>query len=72
MRCRGYCPRAIRSLRVIAEENGDMERDYAYTIGRAMAIWQAPNGSGPSARAAPYPACRRASFHHESVPVIRQ
>lgn len=30
---------------VIAEENGDMERDYAYTIGRAMGDLQSQNGS---------------------------
>lgn len=33
----GYCSsRHSLSSCVIAEENGDMERDYAYTIGRAM------------------------------------
>lgn len=39
----GYCStRHSLSSCVIAEENGDMERDYAYTIGRAMADLQAP------------------------------
>ncbi|MCG2985772.1 metallopeptidase TldD-related protein, partial [Escherichia coli] len=31
---------------VIAEENGDMERDYAYTIGRAMSDLQTPEWVG--------------------------
>jgi len=31
---------------VIAEENGDMERDYAYTIGRAMGDLASPEWVG--------------------------
>ncbi|ONF75069.1 metalloprotease PmbA [Salmonella enterica subsp. enterica serovar Typhimurium] len=43
----GYCStRHSLSSCVIAEENGDMERDYAYTIGRAMADLQAPEWVG--------------------------
>ncbi|SQI27592.1 peptidase PmbA [Salmonella enterica subsp. arizonae] len=58
----GYCStRHSLSSCVIAEENGDMERDYAYTIGRAMADLQAPEWVGPSARVARYPAWRRVS-----------
>ena len=33
-------------LGLIAEENGDMERDYAYTIGRAMSDLQTPEWVG--------------------------
>lgn len=43
----GYCStRHSLSSCVIAEENGDMERDYAYTIGRAMSDLQTPEWVG--------------------------
>ncbi|CAO97980.1 metalloprotease PmbA [Erwinia tasmaniensis] len=43
----GYCSsRHSLSSCVIAEENGDMERDYAYTIGRAMEDLQSPEYVG--------------------------
>ncbi|MDU4171773.1 MAG: metalloprotease PmbA [Citrobacter freundii] len=43
----GYCStRHSLSSCVIAEENGDMERDYAYTIGRAMGDLQTPEWVG--------------------------
>jgi len=43
----GYCSsRHSLSSSVIAEENGDMERDYAYTIGRAMGDLQSPEWVG--------------------------
>lgn len=43
----GYCStRHSLSSCVIAEENGDMERDYAYTIGRAMGDLQSPEWVG--------------------------
>lgn len=50
----GYCStRHSLSSCVIAEENGDMERDYAYTIGRALGDLQSPGGwekRAPNAR----------------------
>lgn len=56
----GYCStRHSLSSCVIAEENGDMERDYAYTIGRALGDLQSPGGwvkRAPNARCL---ACRR-------------
>ncbi|AXU96582.1 metalloprotease PmbA [Erwinia persicina] len=43
----GYCSsRHSLSSCVIAEENGDMERDYAYTIGRAIDDLQSPEYVG--------------------------
>ncbi|CCG88602.1 metalloprotease PmbA [Erwinia piriflorinigrans] len=43
----GYCSsRHSLSSCVIAEENGDMERDYAYTIGRAMEDLKSPEYVG--------------------------
>ena len=43
----GYCStRHSLSSCVIAEENGDMERDYAYTIGRALGDLQSPEWVG--------------------------
>jgi len=43
----GYCSsRHSLSSCVIAEENGDMERDYAYTIGRAIDALQSPEYVG--------------------------
>ena len=43
----GYCStRHSLSSCVIAEENGDMERDYAYTIGRSMSDLQTPEWVG--------------------------
>lgn len=45
--CRVTCStRHSLSSCVIAEENGDMERDYAYTIGRAMSDLQTPEWVG--------------------------
>jgi PmbA protein len=42
-----YCStRHSLSASVIAEHNGDMERDYAYTIGRAMADLASPESVG--------------------------
>lgn len=42
-----YCSsRYSMSSCVIAEHNGDMERDYAYTIGRSMASLQSPEWVG--------------------------
>ncbi|QXL96870.1 metalloprotease PmbA [Cronobacter sakazakii] len=42
-----YCStRHSLSSCVIAEENGDMERDYAYTIGRALGDLQSPEWVG--------------------------
>jgi len=42
-----YCSsRHSLSSSVIAEENGDMERDYAYTIGRALGDLQSPEWVG--------------------------
>jgi PmbA protein len=55
----GYCStRHSLSSCVIAEENGDMERDYAYTIGRALGICSLRSGWVKSA-AARCRACRR-------------
>ena len=43
----GYCSsRHSLSSCVIAEHNGDMERDYAYSIGRAMGDLQSPEWVG--------------------------
>lgn len=43
----GYCSsRHSLSSCVIAEANGDMERDYAYTIGRAMEDLKSPESVG--------------------------
>jgi len=43
----GYCSsRHSLSSCVIAEENGDMERDYAYTIGRAISDLKSPEWVG--------------------------
>jgi len=43
----GYCSsRHSLSSCVIAEENGDMERDYAYTIGRAIEDLKSPEAVG--------------------------
>ncbi|WP_455815505.1 metalloprotease PmbA [Pseudomonas graminis] len=43
----GYCSsRHSLSSSVIAEENGDMERDYAYTIGRAIEDLKSPEFVG--------------------------
>lgn len=43
----GYCSsRHSLSSCVIAEENGDMERDYAYTIGRAFEDLKSPEAVG--------------------------
>ncbi|MBJ9999891.1 MULTISPECIES: metalloprotease PmbA [Erwiniaceae] len=43
----GYCSsRHSLSSCVIAEENGDMERDYAYTIGRAITDLSSPESVG--------------------------
>jgi len=43
----GYCSsRHSLSSCVIAEQNGDMERDYAYTIGRALGDLQSPEWVG--------------------------
>ena len=57
-----YCStRHSLSSCVIAEDDGDMERDYAYTIGRAIEDLQSRNGSGKSAPAAPCRAWRRVS-----------
>ncbi|XNM77322.1 hypothetical protein ACLK19_28605 [Escherichia coli] len=56
----GYCSmRHSLSSCVIAEENGDIERDYAYTIGRAMSDVQTPTRVGPAVRAVLYRACHR-------------
>lgn len=53
----GYCStRHSLSSCVIAEENGDMERDYAYTIGRALGDLQSPeSGLAQNARSARCP-----------------
>ena len=57
-----YCStRHSLSSCVIAEVNGDMERDYAYTIGRALGDLKSPEWVVKSARAAPCLAWSRAS-----------
>lgn len=61
----GYCStRHSLSSCVIAEENGDMERDYAYTIGRAIADLQAPEWVGAIAGGAVY---RKSTFLLDSL-----
>jgi PmbA protein len=63
-----YCStRHSLSSCVIAEENGDMERDYAYTIGRALEDLHPRSGSAKNAPAAPCRAWRRVNFDHESA-----
>ena len=57
-----YCSsRHSLSSCVIAEQDGDMERDYAYTIGRAMGDLQSPEWVGRSAPAARWRVSRRAN-----------